>query len=259
MGNKWSEIARAFAGRSENSVKNRWNSKQRRSQAAERKRVTGSELGVFVRPRPGRPATSAPGRGSPGSGGGGASPRGGGGSCAGRGGFDDEDFVCSSIKIDFDKALQAATSPTVASVLAEGRRAAASGRVFDPTGAQAAADAIGAQAAAEALLAGRTSEAHLDAALSLTMARHVHSPSPTGAPSFEAGFHGPASLFTDSPGVPIRSRACPGAPLGESGSKGGLLGVLSSPVPRFRVPVDDAAVAALLGIRHTSGVAPSVC
>lgn len=48
MGNKWSEIARAFQGRSENSVKNRWNSKQRKSLAAERKLRTGSELGVLV-------------------------------------------------------------------------------------------------------------------------------------------------------------------------------------------------------------------
>mmetsp|Transcript_29709 Transcript_29709/g.34979 ORF Transcript_29709/g.34979 Transcript_29709/m.34979 type:complete len:308 (-) Transcript_29709:266-1189(-) len=48
MGNKWSEIARAFEGRSENSVKNRWNSKQRKSLAAERKLRTGSELGVIV-------------------------------------------------------------------------------------------------------------------------------------------------------------------------------------------------------------------
>jgi hypothetical protein len=48
MGNKWSEIARAFAGRSENSVKNRWNSKQRKSLAAERKQRTGNELGVVA-------------------------------------------------------------------------------------------------------------------------------------------------------------------------------------------------------------------
>jgi len=46
MGNRWSEIARAFTGRSENSVKNRWNSKQRKNLAAERKARTGSELGV---------------------------------------------------------------------------------------------------------------------------------------------------------------------------------------------------------------------
>lgn len=52
MGNRWSEIARAFAGRSENSVKNRWNSKQRRNLAAERKLKTGSELGVLIRRRP---------------------------------------------------------------------------------------------------------------------------------------------------------------------------------------------------------------
>lgn len=46
MGNRWSEIARAFTGRSENSVKNRWNSKQRKNLALERKLRTGSELGV---------------------------------------------------------------------------------------------------------------------------------------------------------------------------------------------------------------------
>lgn len=46
MGNRWSEIARAFEGRSENSVKNRWNSKQRKNLAMERKLRTGSELGL---------------------------------------------------------------------------------------------------------------------------------------------------------------------------------------------------------------------
>lgn len=50
MGNRWSEIARAFPGRSENSVKNRWNSKQRKNLAMERKRRTGSELGIRCKP-----------------------------------------------------------------------------------------------------------------------------------------------------------------------------------------------------------------
>lgn len=53
MGNRWSEIARAFVGRSENSVKNRWNSKQRRSLAQERKQRTGSELGIRTSNREG--------------------------------------------------------------------------------------------------------------------------------------------------------------------------------------------------------------
>eukprot|EP00613_Pedinella_sp_CCMP2098_P000553 CAMPEP_0171619216 /NCGR_PEP_ID=MMETSP0990-20121206/15237_1 /TAXON_ID=483369 /ORGANISM="non described non described, Strain CCMP2098" /LENGTH=377 /DNA_ID=CAMNT_0012184223 /DNA_START=124 /DNA_END=1257 /DNA_ORIENTATION=- len=75
MGNKWSEIARAFAGRSENSVKNRWNSKQRKQLAAERKLRTGSELGI---------------RGAAG----GAHPE-------------------MGIKIDFSKAIQAAKSPHI--------------------------------------------------------------------------------------------------------------------------------------------------
>lgn len=79
MGNKWSEIARAFTGRSENSVKNRWNSKQRKQLAAERKMRTGSELGIRV------------------SGGGGYS------------GAEPE----VGIKIDFDKAIQAAKSPHI--------------------------------------------------------------------------------------------------------------------------------------------------
>jgi len=54
MGNRWSEIARAFTGRSENSVKNRWNSKQRKNLAMERKLRTGSELGLrSSAPQPG--------------------------------------------------------------------------------------------------------------------------------------------------------------------------------------------------------------
>lgn len=85
MGNKWSEIARAFAGRSENSVKNRWNSKQRKSLAAERKLRTGSELGVFVRPEVGAANGEA------------------------------------TIKIDFTKALEAAHSPHIVTG-AENRR-----------------------------------------------------------------------------------------------------------------------------------------
>ena len=36
LGNKWTEIARAFGGRSENQVKNRWNSKQRKLNSGER-------------------------------------------------------------------------------------------------------------------------------------------------------------------------------------------------------------------------------
>ena len=93
MGNKWSEIARAFAGRSENSVKNRWNSKQRKSLAAERKLRTGSELGILVlghlkRPVPGDSASSS------------AS------SSAASGQAVDE--VGCAIKIDFGKALKAA-------------------------------------------------------------------------------------------------------------------------------------------------------
>mmetsp|Transcript_404 Transcript_404/g.902 ORF Transcript_404/g.902 Transcript_404/m.902 type:complete len:403 (+) Transcript_404:137-1345(+) len=95
MGNKWSEIARAFAGRSENSVKNRWNSKQRKSLAAERKLRTGSELGILVlghlkRPVPGDSASSS----------------------AASGQALDEVVGCA-IKIDFGKALKAAHGPHI--------------------------------------------------------------------------------------------------------------------------------------------------
>jgi hypothetical protein len=141
MGNKWSEIARAFGGRSENSVKNRWNSKQRRSLAAERKRRTGSELGIMPAPdhatlaakvaaisgssssrttssssRGGNPSSSSSrsiesresfaSEGKDGEGKGSWEPR----------NDDDDDDSC--IKIDFSKALQAANSPTVATAAA---------------------------------------------------------------------------------------------------------------------------------------------
>jgi hypothetical protein len=98
MGNKWSEIARAFEGRSENSVKNRWNSKQRKSLAAERKLRTGSELGVLV-PR----FLEELGQKLPHQ----------------RGACDERDSI--GIKIDFGKALKAANSPHI-TTCAEFRR-----------------------------------------------------------------------------------------------------------------------------------------
>lgn len=97
MGNKWSEIARAFEGRSENSVKNRWNSKQRKSLAAERKLRTGSELGVLV---PRFLDELSMGGGSARS-------------------VDRSEHV--GIKIDFGKALKAANSPHI-TTCAEYRR-----------------------------------------------------------------------------------------------------------------------------------------
>lgn len=97
MGNKWSEIARAFEGRSENSVKNRWNSKQRKSLAAERKLRTGSELGVLV-PRFLEELGQKPSRTA----------------------HKDASEVIG-IKIDFGKALKAANSPHI-TTCAEFRR-----------------------------------------------------------------------------------------------------------------------------------------
>ena len=121
MGNRWSEIARAFAGRSENSVKNRWNSKQRKNLAAERLRTTGSELGVRI---PRRPDASGAGAGAGGSSGGapadadgGANGNGANGNGAdGNGGeADAADSVDAAdaagervLKIDFQRALEAA-------------------------------------------------------------------------------------------------------------------------------------------------------
>lgn len=102
MGNKWSEIARAFQGRSENSVKNRWNSKQRKSLAAERKLRTGSELGVFVprfleeiaQNKPKQPTKSHKVAGQ-----------------YGQNALSPSSNV--GIKIDFGKALKAANSPHI--------------------------------------------------------------------------------------------------------------------------------------------------
>jgi hypothetical protein len=123
MGNKWSEIARAFGGRSENSVKNRWNSKQRRSLAAELKRRTGSELGiVLARDYHNRHSSSAlAASGSSGSSSNSRDSLGDLGSGGGEGGGSrawDARGGEGCIKIDFRKALQAANSPTVATAAA---------------------------------------------------------------------------------------------------------------------------------------------
>jgi len=137
MGNKWSEIARAFGGRSENSVKNRWNSKQRRSLAAERKRRTGSELGIVPAPDPAalaaKVAAISSSRTSSSSSSSSSGSRD--SSVSEEKENEDRDSLCvsrgdddSCIKIDFSKALLAANSPTVAT-------AAASSSITQPSAA----------------------------------------------------------------------------------------------------------------------------
>jgi len=153
MGNKWSEIARAFAGRSENSVKNRWNSKQRKSLAAERKLRTGSELGVLVRPRLAATAFGALSTGLPStpaacsrpSGGGQPAPQGASAEAAAAALF--SPHGSATIKIDFGKALEAAHSPHVATA-AESKRLGGASRAgglgFSPMPVRALSPVMGA-------------------------------------------------------------------------------------------------------------------